>query len=241
MAQTFLRWSLNLPDALVLLAETERLAYHNFKSGRRVVVIPNAVAQDGGVKTKNFDVLPVRLGYIGRLAHDKGVLETIHALKILIQSGFDHIELNIAGSGPYQAELAQAVRRLDLGASIRFLGPIFGEEKDRFWQETHVFVFPTFHDEGLPYAVLEAMASGTPTITTRVGGNPDVITDGQEGLLIDSHDPETVAAAIMALVSDANLLRNMSSAALGRARENYGIDRLSRQFDELYRELLSLP
>ncbi|MDH4053165.1 MAG: glycosyltransferase, partial [Rubrivivax sp.] len=91
MAQTFLRWSLNLPDALVLLAETERLAYHNFKSGRRVVVIPNAVAQDGGVKTKNFDVLPVRLGYIGRLAHDKGVLETIHALKILIQSGFDHI------------------------------------------------------------------------------------------------------------------------------------------------------
>jgi len=237
--ESFLRWSLNLPDALVLLAEVEKRAYEQFQVGKYVVVIPNAVALDFDVQAKFYETSPFKLGYIGRLAHDKGVLETIKAMAILRDRGLDFLELHIAGSGPCENELKREVEELELSAVVKFLGPIFGEQKARFWHEIGLFLFPTFHDEGIPYTVLEALASGTPQITTKVGGIPDVIFHGVQGLLIDSHDPLTVANSISGLVIDSRRLEEMSAAAIARAREYYSVERLAQQFDQLYQRVIT--
>lgn len=241
LTQSFLRWSLNLPDVLVLLAEVEREAYRLFNAGKCVRVIPNAISlgEYATVEQKDYKRRPVRLGYIGRLADDKGVKEVIQAVAILRQRGFDYLRLYIAGSGPYEEELRQMVWDFELGTVIEFVGPVFGEDKIRFWREIGVFVFPTFHKEGLPYTVLEAMASGTPVIATKVGGIPDVITHGVQGLLIESHDPQSVANAIGELLSDDQRLHSMSEAAIRRAHAKYGVERLSQEFDRLYQEVLA--
>ena len=241
LQQSFLRWTLNLPDVLVLLAEVEREAYRAFNAGKCVRVIPNAIDLDeyAAIGRKNYNGDLIRLGYIGRLADDKGVRESICALAILRQRGLEHLRLNIAGSGPFENQLRRIVKDLQLEDIVEFVGPVFGEDKIRFWQETEIFLFPTFHKEGLPYTVLEAIASGTPVIATRVGGIPDVIQDGVQGLLLDAHDPEAVATAIETLINDPDRLRSMSGAAMDRARDHYGIDRLARQFDEMYQEILA--
>ena len=239
-AQKFLRWSLDLPDALVLLAEVERKSYQEFSVGKRVFVIPNAIDLEEYrfklPKVFNSDVL--RLGYIGRIAADKGIREVIEAMNILKKQGMTKLQLTVAGSGPFEAELVAMVAELGMGENVKFVGAVFGEQKLLFWNSIDVFIFPTYHREGLPYTVLEALASGTPQITTPVGGIPDAINNGVEGLIVASHEPQLIADGISELLGDTERLRNMSKAALKRACEHYSIVRLARQFDDLYQELL---
>ena len=237
----FLRWSLALPDVLVLLAEIERKEYQDFNAGRRILVIPNAIdlAEYDSQTTKTFDHDPFRLGYIGRLAEDKGIREVIEALIILRKEGIANLHLTIAGSGPYEAELIALVEQAGMADRVEFIGAVFGRDKLRFWNSIEIFTFPTYHREGLPYTVLEALASGTPQITTPVGGIPDVVRNGVEGLVIDSHDPQSIARAIRELQGDPERLRDMSQASIMRAHENYGVARLAQQFDGLYQELLA--
>jgi glycosyltransferase involved in cell wall biosynthesis len=139
----------------------------------------------------------------------------------------------------YDSRLAPRGSGPGRGRACRTLGPVFDEEKTSFWKGIDIFVIPTVHREGLPYTILEALASGTPTLTTRVGGIPDVIQDGVQGVLLDDHDPGSVARTIEAMLLDRQRLREMSVAAMQRARDYYSVERLASQFDRIYRELLT--
>ena len=241
ISQAFLRATLRMPDAISLLAAVELEEYRRFKAGRRLDVVPNAIRLEdyAGAEAKRFDRKELVLGYIGRLADDKGIRETIEAIATLRRDGTEAFSLRIAGSGPDDAYLRQLASETGVGEIVEFLGPIFGEDKMRFWEGIDIFVFPTFHREGLPYTILEALASGTPTLSTRVGGIPDVIQDRVQGVLLDDHDPASVATAIEAMLSDRRRLREMSVAAMQRASDHYGVERLASQFDRIYQELLA--
>lgn len=241
LSQAFLRATLRLPDAISLLAAVELEEYRRFKAGRRLDIVPNAIRLEeyAGVKAKQFDRDELILGYIGRLADDKGVRETIEAIATLRRGGNKSFRFQIAGSGPDENFLRELVCETGMEDIVDFLGPVFGEDKMQFWEGIDVFVFPTFHREGLPYTILEALASGTPTLTTRVGGIPDVIQDGVQGMLLDDHEPASVATAIEAMLADRKRLHDMSVAAMQRAKDHYGVERLASQFDRIYRELLA--
>jgi glycosyltransferase involved in cell wall biosynthesis len=157
----------------------------------------------------------------------------------LRRDGGESFRFQIAGSGPDEDFLRQLVSDKGVEDIVEFLGPVFGEDKMRFWEGIDIFVFPTFHREGLPYTILEALASGTPTLSTRVGGIPDVIQNSVQGVLLDDHDPASVATAIEAMLSDRQRLREMSVAAMQRASDHYGVERLASQFDRIYQELLA--
>lgn len=236
LLRRLLRW----PDAVVLLASVEREAYQQFSKFNHLLVIPNAINLDDyaeqGRKQNESGV--IKLGYIGRLAHNKGIYEAIEALKILRNTRNEKVTLAIAGSGPAEEDLRAEVQSQGLDKDVIFAGELFGEQKKNFWRQMDVFVFPTFHREGLPYTVLESLASGTPMVTTRVGGITDVIKDGVHGIFVEPHDALGVAAAVQTMVSEQESFQKMSIACVARAREFYGIDRLARQFSELYKSLL---
>lgn len=236
-----LRWLLGLPDAIVLLASTEIEAYQSFACIKRVDLIPNAIdlKKYEHMHVKRYDGTTIRLVYIGRLYHTKGIAEAIEAVHILRRSGIVNVTLDIAGSGPMEASLREQVQELALGDVVKFTGPLFGERKDAFWQQAHIFLFPSYHDEGLPYTVLESLASATPLITTQVGGIPDVISDHIHGMFVPPHDVEAIAEAVKFMLSDINRLRNMSAQCVKRAGEYYGVDRLSAQFSDLYKAILA--
>ncbi len=233
----FLRRLLSWPDAVVLLASVEYDAYRDFAACKHLSVIPNASGLPENPE-KSFDHQPIRLGFIGRLADNKGALEAVQALHLLLKSGVADVHLTIAGSGPAEAAIRDLVKSLALEEAVTFAGAVFGGTKDEFWRQTDIFVFPTYHREGLPYTVLESIAFGTPLITTRVGAIPDVIQDGVHGVFVAPHDANAVAEAVAALIADKAKLKSMSDACISRAREFYGVDRLARQFSDLYRLIL---
>lgn len=233
---------LSIPDAVVLLASSEKRQFAEFGIARRVVIIANGVDvnQYGGSIPRQHSGKVKMLAYLGRLIPTKGILETISAIEILRNdSQFSDIEFHIAGSGPAEEQLLQLIKRKRLEGCVKLLGSLHGKEKADFLRAADVFMFPSYHREGLPYAILESLAAGTPVVASRVAGIPDVVIDGQHGVLIDVKDPGQIVEAIRRLGSDGRL-QTMSVNCQKWAAERLGLERLANEFDSLYRSMLPI-
>ena len=230
--------ALRLPDCIVVLAKSELAAYKALLPGQRVRVIPNAVETfpPRGDDRPRDDGAPVEIVYLGRLVPAKGLHDSLRGLRDARAGGAD-ARLTIAGSGPDETALRRLVAELDLESSVRFTGPVFGAEKERLLARSDVLALPTYHAEGLPYALLEAMSAGLAVITTRVAAIPDVVTEGVHGLFVPPRDPAAIAAAITQLAADRQMLRRMGNAGRERVAEAYSLPRLAAEFGELYARL----
>jgi glycosyltransferase involved in cell wall biosynthesis len=233
----FLRATLQLPDAIVVLARAEFEAYRSFVPRQQILVLPNGVdyvPYAKLVRERPDPGTPLRLLYVGRLAREKGLYEVLHGLKLARAQG-TQARLVVAGNGPEEAGLRQLASELGLAPDVSFTGPVFGSEKFALLGNADVFVLASY-SEGLPYALLESMAAGAPVIATRVGAVPDVMVDGVHGLFIPPRDPSAISYAITAL-SDRELLARMSAACRARIAGGYSIDRLAEELCKLYSEL----
>ena len=238
--RSVVRVVLGWPDAVVLLASAEKPEYEHLDAVRRIAVIPNAVdtAEFRGCAGREHSGSVRRLAYLGRLNGDKGELESVVAAGMLhAEPGFRDLELRVAGTGPAQPAIEDRIARLGLGGCVRLIGAIHGDEKVRFLRETDVLLLPTYHAEGLPYVILESLAAGTPVVTTRNGGIPDVVHDHVHGLFVEPREPAQIAAALREMAASPERLRAMSRACSEWAEQELGLARLARQFSALYREL----
>ena len=223
--------------ALVLLARSELDAYRRFMPQARFELIANAVDQ----KTMELHVAkperPLHLVYMGRLIEEKGVFDAVEALAILVRDKRS-VRLTVAGGGPEESELRARVLALGLAAYVDFAGSVFDSRKDALWRAAHVFLFPTYFVEGLPYALLEAMAAGAVPVTTRVGAIPDVIEDEVHGVFVPPRQPAALAAAVARLDEDRETLTRMSQAGRQRVIDQYTLVRLASDFRRLYSSVL---
>jgi glycosyltransferase involved in cell wall biosynthesis len=140
----------------------------------------------------------------------------------------------LAGVGQTEPMMRRLAEDVGLNGSVIFAG--YRDDAPRLMALADVFVLPS-EQEGLPIALLEAMALGRPSIATAVGGIPDVINDGWEGLLIPPKDPAELAAAIVALLSDEELRRRMGDAAKIRAAD-FDIRRAVARMQDVYQAVL---
>lgn len=231
-----LRWVLEQPDVVVLLAEVELNAYRRFLPKQRLEVVPNAIeALTDNLVVEKTDT-PIHLVYLGRIVENKGIFEVVETLAMLVGQGRE-LRLTIAGNGPDEERLRARVNALGLADRVEFKGPVFGEDKDRLWRAGHVFAFPTYHREGLPYALLEAMAAGAVPVTTRVGAIPDVMQDEVHGLLVEARDTKDLARAITRLDDDRALLSRMAESGQNRVLAYYTTTRLADDFARIYESL----
>eukprot|EP00456_Euglypha_rotunda_P067423 TRINITY_DN5841_c0_g1_i2.p1 TRINITY_DN5841_c0_g1~~TRINITY_DN5841_c0_g1_i2.p1 ORF type:complete len:436 (-),score=58.35 TRINITY_DN5841_c0_g1_i2:601-1908(-) len=234
-----LRRVLRSADIVVLLAELELRAYREFVPDARLTVIANAI------ETKELARKPIglrsdkelRLVYVGRLVETKGIADTIACVGRLYKEG-RKIRLTIVGSGPAEAALRSLVDQSGLSERVSFEGALFGDAKDRIWRNSDVFAFPTFHNEGLPYSLLEAMAAGAVPVTTSVGAIPDVLVDGVHGLIVPARDQDAITSAFKRLDDDRQLLERLARQGRERILSAYSVDRLAKDFLALYIDLL---
>ncbi|MBL8539710.1 MAG: glycosyltransferase family 4 protein [Betaproteobacteria bacterium] len=238
LLRRLLRKVFRLPSVIVLLGEFQRTAYHAFSPDVELKVAPNAIEVDNLVgSTADIDAdRPLRLVFMGRLAEVKGVFEAVEAVSLLRDEGVD-VKLAIAGSGPDQQRLEQRIAELGIADRVTMKGSVFGPEKDALWLESEVFVFPTYHREGLPYALLESMVARTVPVTCEVGAIPEVMRDHREGLFVPPHDPRALASSIKWLHEHRDQLTQYGDAARERVLSNHTLPRLGNRFLEIYENL----
>jgi glycosyltransferase involved in cell wall biosynthesis len=237
-----LRRSLRLPDQVVVLASVELEAYRAFVPDQRVVALPNGIdcrpfARVPTVRSRSD--LPLRLAYVGRLAREKGLYELLQGLRLAVHLGID-ARLALAGDGPEAEALQRYAAALGIAGRVSFVGPVFGQAKVRVLGMADVAALPSYA-EGLPYALLEAMAAGIPVLATPVGAIPDVVTEGTHGYLVPARDPAAIAEAIARFAADRERLSWMSRACRKRVLAAYSIERLAAEMALHYRALAAGP
>ena len=238
LLSSFLRGTLRIPDAIVVLAREELQAYRGFVPSQRVLAIPNAIdctLYSSLERPQANAAAPLKLLYIGRVVRDKGLYEALEGLKAAQARGV-RANLVIAGSGPEEQSLKRFAEKQGLCGTVAFAGPVFGEGKLQLLAAADVFLLPSYR-EGLPYALLESMAAGTPVITTRVGGIPDVVIDGVNGLFVPRRDALSIARAIITLAGDRRALARMSEACKRTIAAGYSVERQSEELCQLYWEM----
>jgi glycosyltransferase involved in cell wall biosynthesis len=234
LAAAFVRATLRLADAIVVLSASDREVLHRFGVVRRVLALPN------GIDCSTYAALPCArstpdrplcLLYLGRLVREKGLYELLEGLHLARGQGVD-AELIFAGDGAEAAGLSEAAAEMGL-ARVSFVGPVSGPDKIALLKSADVLVLPSYA-EGLPYALLESMAAGVPAIATRVGAIPDVVADGVNGLLIEPRAPQAIAAAIRTLAGDRAALARMGAASRATVETRYSISRLAGELRAVY-------
>ena len=174
------------------------------------------------------------IGLVGRLDHwGKGHKELFEAMASLRER--HPVHALIVGGGRRMEEVRQSAESLGLAGAVHFLGP--RPDVPDLLNAMDIFVLPSY-SEGVSLALLEAMAAGLPVVATAVGGLPEVVTDGETGLLIPPRDAGALAGALARLLTDPALARRLGANARAHVREHYSLDRLGREINEIYGELV---
>lgn len=170
---------------------------------------------------------------IGRLSDDKGIPYLLECAS-LVKRHSDSVRFMIAGRGPLEAKLVGMSRDLGLAGTVRFLG--FREDVPDLLSAADMLVVAST-SEGCPIVILEAMAAGCPTICTRVGGSPELITDGRTGYVVEPRQADQLARAVLRLVEAPAERAEMGERARKLAFERFTIERMVRDFENVYAEL----
>lgn len=174
------------------------------------------------------------VGSLGRLSDEKNHALVIDAFADLVarEDSGDAVLL-LAGDGPERAGLEALAGERGLGQRVRFLGMVARPE--RFYPLLDAFVMPS-RSEGLPVALLEAMASGVPVVVTRVGAMPGVV-DGC-GIVVESGDRRALAAALHRLMSEPEVGHRLAGLGKDRVAGQYSVDTMVAAYEALYSNLL---
>jgi glycosyltransferase involved in cell wall biosynthesis len=169
---------------------------------------------------------------VARLSPEKDVANLIRAAAIGVQRDPD-LRVEVAGAGPCRVELGRLVEDLGLAGRVSFLGEV--PDIPGQLARSAIFVLPS-RSEGISLTLLEAMACGLPVVATRVGGTPEVVLDGQTGLLVPPGDPAALADAILRMRRDDETARRMGEAGRRRVERDFGVRRMVANYLALYLE-----
>lgn len=175
---------------------------------------------------------------LGRMGARKGSYDLVAAVGQLEPEIRRRLRVTLAGDGEVDA-VAAAVSAARADDTIQVAGWLDPRQRDDLLADAHIFLLPS-RDEGLPMAVLEAMAAGLAPITTTAGSIGEVISDRVHGLLVDAGSPEQIAAALSELVADETLRTRLGSAARERAA-GFSVSRWYEQLGQLWAELAAAP
>jgi len=236
--ESHFRLAMPFTDAVVFVSDDCRrvLLRHGHIPPAKSQVIIN------GIRTAPFlahpaapgSVLPrIRFGAVGRMLPVKGHSVLIEAFAMLLVR-IPAAELRIVGGGLLFEELSAQVLRLGLGSKVSIEGP--HSSVHELLAEFDVLVFPSLN-EGLPLVILEAMASGLPIVSTRVGGVPEVAPEGEVAWFCPPGEPQALAEA-MYQAATCPQLPEMGARAREIAAARYSLQTMQNQYESLYRRVL---
>jgi L-malate glycosyltransferase len=230
-------------------SSTLGVAQQLFPEGRYEVIPMGVNIEQFSIKDRNSGreerEMSNILLYIGRLINWKGVNFLIQALPLVLEK-YPATKLVLVGNGPEKDRLVKLSSDLGVAGAVIFEDYISQEELPDRFHRADIFILPSIIDdqgctEGLGVVLLEAMAAGVPVIGNRVGGIPDIIKDGETGLLARPKDPRDLAEKIIYLLREEILRERLVENGLDYVKKNFSWDKLAERFRTIYQKLGTYP
>ncbi len=213
-------------------------------SPRKTVVVPLGLELEPFLKLSgpepdakrrwSFDADAVVFAYVGRFVPIKGLDALLEAFASAARSS-PRLRLLMVGDGELRPFLEAQAKSLGVDTAVRFTG--WQSDLPSIYAAADAVVLNSLN-EGTPVAAIEAMAAGLPVIATSVGGVPDLVQDGRNGLLVPPRQADRMARAMLALAGDPTLRKRLGTTARLDVRERYAAERLVSEIAELYRNAL---
>ncbi|MGB9680061.1 MAG: glycosyltransferase family 4 protein [Thermoanaerobacteraceae bacterium] len=206
----------------------------------KIETVYNCIEDKGEENDKNFNLkgklkLPEDsfvVGCVSRLIYSKGVQDLINVASEIKNTDIYFV---IAGDGPMKNELESMVQNANISSRFFFLG--FIKDIDSFLHNIDIFVLPS-HQEGFGISVLEALNEGVPVIASRVGGIPEIIKDGVNGILFEKQNSDELKNAILALYSNIELRKKLSNEGRKIISEKFNCKEMIHKIDNIYLKLV---
>jgi glycosyltransferase involved in cell wall biosynthesis len=223
------RLAARMADRVVCVSDdAASLTVREGVSPRRVCTIRNGIDLVQFACTGPAENGPVVT--VARLSPEKDLATLVHAAALVarVRPSF---RLEVAGDGICMPELRRLTAELGLEKHVRWHGAV--RDVPALLGRAALFVLPSV-EEGISLALLEAMARGLPTVATRVGGNPEVVVDGETGLLVPARDPEALARALLRLLDDPETRLRLGAAGRQRVEMQFDVRRMVAAYETLY-------
>jgi glycosyltransferase involved in cell wall biosynthesis len=225
------RFFLDRACAIVVLSERWAAWMHGVTSNPRIVCVPNSVPLPPPIpRTPEAGVI----AFTGRCREAKGIYDLLQAVATLARTD-PRVSLECAGDGDLET-LGLSALSLGIAERVKLRGWIGARERDELLARACVFVLPS-HAEAMPMSLLEAMAAGCPVIASAVGGIPDVVEDGVNGILVPPGEPRALAQALAALLADPALAARLGREARATIARRYTTERALERIEQVYRAL----
>ncbi|MFH2002782.1 MAG: glycosyltransferase family 4 protein [Planctomycetota bacterium] len=224
-------------------SEREEALGYGIITPDRISVVENGIIQEtfeqAALPEENARVfqdrtLSPRLGTVGLLNAAKGHDILIQAFASLLKR-FPHAGLAVVGEGALRPSLERLIHGLGLQGRVILAG--YRTDIPSVLKELDLFVFPSLW-EGMPYVVLEAMASGLPVVATDVNGSRDLVLPGQTGLIVPPSDSDALADACAEILDDEGKAQSMSRQAIQRVREHYTLEMMLEKTEAVYYKIV---
>jgi len=229
--------SIQLADKVIVLGSKERnyiSEFYKITNKEKIAILPNSVDIPKSIheskllsskEDKQFKII-----FIGRIDKNKGLEELILALEAIKSKINFHFYL--AGTGPDEESFVSKCIST-LGDKFSFLGVLNSIDKVPFYENADIFILPSYF-EGLPNALLEAMAYGVVPIATPVGSIPEVVENNKNGFIIPINNYQEISKRIILLYHDRILLKQLGEASHQTIFESYSIDNYIVKLNKVY-------
>jgi glycosyltransferase involved in cell wall biosynthesis len=220
-------------DTIIALTQYWK-EYFNSLGFENVFIVPNIVESPVTKEKKNNDG-KVHFLYLGLITKAKGIYDLLDVIN-KHKAEFDgKIILHIGGNGE-TTPLQNIIKEHNLSNIVQFEGWVSGEKKVELLNNANVFILPSY-TEGLPISILEAMSYSLPVITTQVGGIPEVVKDGENGLLFTPSDKDALYKAIDKLAINKGLQEDMGKKSYDLVQPHFP-GNVAVKLESIYNELL---
>jgi glycosyltransferase involved in cell wall biosynthesis len=184
---------------------------------------------------KKFNERANLVGYIGRLSEEKGVMNFVSAIPLIL-GHYPNTKFFIGGDGLLLNKIKEEMKKNELYDKVTITGGISHDRVPEYLNELKLLVLPSY-TEGLPNIVLEAMACGTPVLATPVGGVPDVIEDEETGFILEDNTPETISDRIIKTLNNTKLV-DIAKNAEKIIKEEYTYEKAVERYRRVIYEIM---
>jgi len=232
----YVKLILKLADHFVLLTRLQQQPLLRYCSASRMTVIPNMIDTRMFHNSNRNHNGRYKILYMSKLESKKGIFDVLETVELVINR-FSNTKFLFAGDGPDKEKAKLLCCENGFEDHVKFLGYLPDQKKVNFLARGDIFLFPSHYQEGMPYALLEAMAAGLPVIASSTGGIPEIIEHNKNGLLIQPGQSVVLAQAINNLLENHCLRKEFGEKNRYKAETEYDIKVVCEKFNKLYRQL----
>ena len=223
---------LAMGDVMLVLTKSWKDFFGEITDPEKIVVFPNGVKTSDYVVSEDVNKDYNKILFLGRICKDKGIDELLEAVARIHETGRD-VKLYVGGifeDQEYKEKIAK------LGEFVKHIGWVSGADKEKYLNECGILVLPSYY-EGFPVSIIEAMLRRSAVVASCVGGIPDIIDDGVNGLLVPVKDAVALQEGLTKVIDDNDLAKELGRNGQKKVLENYSVEENIKRLMEIYSKL----